>query len=186
MIEINDIQAGKVGEYLVCADLILKGYVAFPTEQGLHYDVVLSVGNKLYKVQVKATRSPQFIPQRKNDTKKYLFHVRRCGKGGRKQYAKDDVDIFALVALDTKEIGYIKADKVKQTMFFLPVGMLPVNDTTDRKEKIIALRKEGLSYNAIGKELLVDPAYANRVVLGKQNKSYSRSYLTDFNILEAI
>ena len=120
MEEINDVQAGKVGEYLVCADLILKGYVAFPSEQGLHYDVVLSVGNKLYKVQVKATRKPIPVPQRKNRTEKYCINIRRCGKGGRKSYGENDVDIFALVALDTKTIGYIKANEVKQTMFFLP------------------------------------------------------------------
>lgn len=120
MKDINDVQAGKVGEYLVCADLILKGYVAFPSEQGLHYDVVLSVGNKLYKVQVKATRKPIPVPQRKNRTEKYCINIRRCGKGGRKSYEENDVDIFALVALDTKVIGYIKTSEAKQTMFFLP------------------------------------------------------------------
>ena len=120
MKDINDIQAGKVGEYLVCADLILKGYIAFPSEQGLHYDVVLAIENKLYKVQVKATRKPIPVPQRKNRTEKYCINIRRCGKGGRKSYRKNDVDIFALVALDTKTIGYIKANEAKQTMFFLP------------------------------------------------------------------
>ena len=118
--EIDDLQAGKVGEYLVCADLILKGYVAFPSEQGLPFDVVLSANNRLYKIQVKTTRQPMPVPQRKNRTEKYLFHIRRCGKGGRMSYAQNDVDIFAIVALDTKSIGYIKASDTKQTMFFLP------------------------------------------------------------------
>src|SRR3990167_677214 len=117
--EIADLQAGKAGEYLVCADLILKGYVAFPSEQGLSFDVVL-VGEKLYKLQVKTTRGLAAVPQRKKRTDKYLFHVRRCGKGGRRSYTEGEVDIFALVALDTKTIGYIKASDTKQTMFFLP------------------------------------------------------------------
>lgn len=116
--EIEDLQAGKVGEYLVCADLILKGYTAFPSEQGLSFDVVLSAKNRLYKIQVKTTRKPMAVPQRKERTEKYLFHVRRGGKGGRKNYEENDVDIFALVALDTKTIGYIKTSDVKQTMFF--------------------------------------------------------------------
>ena len=120
MENINDLQIGKAGEYLVCADLILKGNIAFPSEQGLHYDVVLSVGNKLYKVQVKATRKPIPVPQRKNRTDKYCVNIRRCGKGGRKSYSVEDVDIFAIVALDTKSIGYIRAKDVRQTMFFLP------------------------------------------------------------------
>lgn len=116
----SDLQIGKAGEYLVCADLIMKGYIAFPSEQGLPYDVVLALGNKLVKVQVKTTRKPQAVPQRVKRTEKYCFHIRRCGKGGRQCYNVNDVDIFAIVALDTKAIGYIKASEVKQTMFFLP------------------------------------------------------------------
>lgn len=117
----DDLQAGKAGEYLVCADLILKGYVAFPTEQGLSYDVILgTTPGEVYKVQVKTTRQPQAVPQRKNRTDKYIFHVRRCGKGGRRNYSDGEVDLFALVALDTKTIGYILPSEAKQTMFFLP------------------------------------------------------------------
>lgn len=115
----NDLQAGKAGEYLVCADLILKGHIAFPSEQGLPFDVVLLIDDKLYKVQVKTTRSPQAVPQRKTRTEKYCFQIRRCGKGGHKSYKEKDVDIFAIVALDTKVIGYISAKDTKQTMFFV-------------------------------------------------------------------
>lgn len=117
---INDLQAGKAGEYLVCADLILKGYIAFPSEQGLPFDVVLSANGKLYKMQVKTTRKPQAVPQRAKRTDKYIFHIRRCGKGGRRSYVEGEVDIFAIVALDTKTIGYLPTKDVKQTMFFLP------------------------------------------------------------------
>lgn len=120
MDKINDLQIGIVGEHLVCADLILKGYIAFPSEQGLPYDVVLWARNKLYKVQVKTTRKPSPIPQRKKRTEKYIINIRRCGKNGRRFYKKEEVDIFAVVALDTKTIGYIKAENTKQTMFFLP------------------------------------------------------------------
>ena len=38
---IGHLECGKAGEYLVCADLILKGYIAYPSEQGLPYDVVM-------------------------------------------------------------------------------------------------------------------------------------------------
>ena len=40
----SELQTGKEGEYLVCADLILKGLIAFPSEQGLPYDVVVDAG----------------------------------------------------------------------------------------------------------------------------------------------
>ena len=115
---LNDLQVGKIGEHLVCADLIMKGHIAFPTEQGLSFDVMLVANNKLYKIQVKTTRQIQAVPQRKLRTDKYIFHIRRCGKGGRRSYLKNEVDIFAMVALDTKTIGYLKASEAKQTMFF--------------------------------------------------------------------
>ena len=126
MIEISDLSCGKVGEYLVCADLILKGHTAFLSEQGLSFDIICSTNDKLLKIQVKTTRKPIPVPQRVKRTEKYGFHVRRCGKGGRKSYEKNDVDIFALVAIDTKVIGYLRADRVKQTMFFLPEKSEPI------------------------------------------------------------
>ena len=118
--KINDLQIGKAGEYLTCFDLILKGHVAFPTEQGLSFDVVLVKDSKMYKIQVKTTRTVRAVPQRLKRTEKYLFHVKRCGKGGMQKYSKNDVDIFALVALDTKTIGYVSSKNIKGTMFFLP------------------------------------------------------------------
>lgn len=115
---LSDLQAGNAGEHLVCADLILKGYCAFLANKGACYDVILEAGGILYKVQVKTTREPMRVPQRKSIIKKYCFNVRRCGKGGRRSYADGEVDIFALVALDSRTIGYIDAKNAKQTMFF--------------------------------------------------------------------
>ena len=74
----NMLQIGKAGEYLVCADLILKGYIAFLSEQGLPYDVLLDNGNKLVKIQVKTTQSYKSIPQRNIDSKAYIFNIKRC------------------------------------------------------------------------------------------------------------
>ena len=71
--EINDLQIGKAGEYLVCADLITQGFIAYPSEQGLKYDVVVDTGKKLYKIQVTTTRTYRAIPQRKDYTPAYLF-----------------------------------------------------------------------------------------------------------------
>lgn len=115
---VTDLAAGKAGEYLVCADLILRGHVAFPSEQGLPYDIVAEIYGRLYKIQVKTTRGPRPVPQRKEHIAAYLFHVGRCGKGGVKSYGADDVDFFALVALDTKCVSYLAACNVKRTMIF--------------------------------------------------------------------
>lgn len=108
-VQIIDMQAGKAGEYLVCADLIIKGYIAYPSEQGLSYDVVADVGNKLIRVQVKTTRGEKFTPQRAQEIPTYIFHMKRMGKGGRKVYRENDVDIFAFVSLKNKKIGYVPA-----------------------------------------------------------------------------
>jgi hypothetical protein len=118
--EIDDLQIGKAGEYMVCADLILKGHIAFPSEQGLPYDVVADINGKLIKIQVKTTRTFRPIPQRKQYTPAYLFHIKRCGKGGGKTYQEKDFDIMALVALDTKIIGYLNIKDCKRTLHIRP------------------------------------------------------------------
>jgi hypothetical protein len=76
----SELQTGKAGEYLVCADLILKGLIAFPSEQGLPYDVLLDTGKKLLKVQVKTTEGVRTVQQRAKETKCYIFNIKRHGK----------------------------------------------------------------------------------------------------------
>lgn len=115
---IGDFQIGKAGEYLVCADLILKGYIAYPSEQGLPYDVVLDTGNRLLKVQVKTTRTHKQTPQRVNNSNTYIFNVKRRGKFNRQVHTETSCDLFALVALDRRIVGYLPNCDVRQTMFF--------------------------------------------------------------------
>src|SRR5690242_8032614 len=117
---VDDLQCGKAGEYLVCADLIIKGFVAYPSEQGLPYDVVMDFNGRLLKVQVKTTRGLRQLAQRKNPIRAYQFNIRRRGKLNRQKTNKDSCHIFALVALDTKQIGYIANKDVKETMNFRP------------------------------------------------------------------
>jgi hypothetical protein len=104
----KQLQVGKAGEYLVCADLIIKGFIAFPSEQGLPYDVLLDTGEKLLKVQVKTTEKPSKISQRVGDSVFYKFGIKRAGVGGKTRYNENEIDLFALVCLDTMKIAYIK------------------------------------------------------------------------------
>lgn len=120
---IGDFQIGKAGEYLVCADLILKGYVAYLSEQGLPYDVVLDTGDRLLKVQVKTTRTHKQTPQRVNNCNTYAFNVKRRGKKNRALHTTTSCDLFALVALDERVVGYIPNADVRQTMFFRVEGL---------------------------------------------------------------
>lgn len=112
------LEVGKAGEHLVCADLILKGYKAYLSDQGLPYDVIVDINNKLFKIQVKTTTHSSYIPQRKQNYKSYKFYCRRCGKGGRKEYDYKDFDIMAFVCIEDNLIGYLKNEDVKTTMYF--------------------------------------------------------------------
>lgn len=120
MIELTDMQAGKAGEYLVCADLILKGFIAYPSEQGLPYDVVLDCDGRLLKIQVKSTRGLRKLCQRANAIDAYQFNIKRRGKYNSKRTSDKSCDIFALVALDSREIGYVANRDMKTTMNFRP------------------------------------------------------------------
>ncbi len=120
MENISDLQIGKAGEYLVCSELIMKGFIAYPSEQGLPYDVVMDYNGKLLKIQVKTTRGLRNVLQRKNPTKAYQFNIKRCGKKNKQLRTPESVDLFALVAIDTKQIGFMLNINVKQTMAFRP------------------------------------------------------------------
>ena len=126
--ESKQLQIGKAGEYLVCADLILKGFIAFPSEQGLPYDILLDTGSRLLKVQVKATEKPYTVQQRSNPIPAYIFNIKRAGVNGKTRYSESEIDLFALVCLDTMQIGYltnkdmpttinIRVDRMKGTYY---------------------------------------------------------------------
>ena len=118
---VSDLELGKAAEHLVCADLILKGFRAYLTDQGIPYDVVVDLNGKLIRIQVKATAGPRAIPQRKMFTPSYLWHVRRAGKKGRRRYGSADFDLLALVAVDIQKIAYLKVDEgVKTTVHLRP------------------------------------------------------------------
>jgi hypothetical protein len=180
---ITDLQCGKAGEYLVCADLILAGHVAFPSEQGLPFDVIAEACGRLIRVQVKTTRTVRRMAGRKgNHHPGYLFHIKRSGKGGKKTYAPGAVDLFALVALDSKEIGYLAPVDAKQTMIFRSPfleGDYLDERHAERAARIRELRATGATFREIGKEVGVDSSFAYRVCNEKSGKSRSHKYLRE-------
>ena len=101
-----EMELGRAGEYLVLADLLLNGWVAYPTSQGVPYDVAVDIGERIIRVQVKSTLMPKSGASMKRSSPLYMFHTRRAGKGGRRPYGKVDFDVLALVALDRRLIAY--------------------------------------------------------------------------------
>ena len=99
-------EVGKAAEHLVCCDLLVQGYNAFLSDQGLPYDLIVDLGGRLLRVQVKGTRQPKNPMPGHRLTDGYFFHVRRAGKGGVRIYGDDEFDMYALVALDIHKIAY--------------------------------------------------------------------------------
>jgi hypothetical protein len=184
---ISDLQLGKAGEYLTIADLILSGYVAFPSEQGLPFDVVCDVAGRLIKIQVKTTRSPVALTQRVARKSAYLFHVMRSGKGGKTRYECCDVHIFALVALDIRAIAYIPMSQAKTTMQFRsPLETYQGDGKAELVAKIRSLREAGATLKAIGDETGKHFTYVQRVLSGKETAVKFGRKLDEFTFQRAI
>ena len=99
----NELQIGKAGEHLVCADLILRGFSAMLADQGSPFDLVVEAGGTLLRVQVKTTqKSVQF----KQSGNVYRFSLRHGRQNRQKALT---ADVYAFVILETHQIGYVAA-----------------------------------------------------------------------------
>lgn len=191
MEKISDLSAGKAGEYLVCADIILSGHTAFLSEQGLPFDVIADIDGRLLRIQVKTTRATRAVPQRRaNHTPAYLFHINKCGKFGKQNYKEGDVDIFALVALDTKDIGFLPAKEVRKTMILRSrnyKGMYYDEILKVRCDKIRDLKNQGFTNSYIAHEMKLDLGYIGKVLNGKSGlKDTLETYLCDMTLKKAL
>lgn len=102
-------QIAKASEHLVCCELILQGHNAYLTDAGQPYDVIVDTGvGQFIRVQVKTTTRmygrPGYPPV-------YRFPFRKSRTGDRRITAKD-VDVFALVALDARQIAWVPVRSV--------------------------------------------------------------------------
>lgn len=117
------LEIGKAGEHLVCADLILQGYRAFLSDQGLPYDVLVDHEGRLFRVQVKSSLRPRNVSAKgRNERRAYSWNVRRRGKEGQSRLTNEDCDVVAFVALDTREVAYLPLSECGQTVQLKPTG----------------------------------------------------------------
>ena len=102
----QELELGRAAEHLVCADLLLGGWHAFHTAQGMAYDLAVDVSGRVIRVQVKSTLHPRHPQPSMRANPAYFFSVRRAGRGAARVYRHDEFDVYALVALDRRLIGY--------------------------------------------------------------------------------
>jgi len=163
----NELQVGKAGEYLVCADLIMKGLIAFPSEQGLPYDVLVDTGKRLLRVQVKSTTAPRVIPQRAKDSYAYIFNVKRCGKNNTQRYNDSEIDMFALVCLDTRQVGYLLNGDMPETLH-LRVDSLRGTYYDEKGiqdyKKVVELSKTISNQSEIARQMNIHVSQVNRML----------------------
>lgn len=118
------LELGKAAEHLVVADLILGGYRAFLTDQGLPYDVVVDLQGRLVRIQVKACCFSKNINAKgRNPRIAYSWSVRQRGKGGYGPRLSNSMcDLVALVALDIKAIAYLPIELCGITLQLIAPG----------------------------------------------------------------
>jgi hypothetical protein len=94
----SDMQLGKLAEMKFSVNCIARGFtVSVPHSDFTGYDLIIeSKSKKLYKVQVKATRTKE----RDNRTNCYKVCVSR-GTSNKKRYDKNEVDLFAVYIKET-------------------------------------------------------------------------------------
>lgn len=125
-------EIGQAAEHLVCADLLLAGWTAYLAGPGVPYDIMVDTGNAHLRVQVKSTLVAKTPTVQRRVTPAYFFHsAGTTRKHGKRIYGKDEIDIFALVALDRRLVAYFAASE------------LP-------KQQVV-IRVPGLSYGPSGK-----------------------------------
>lgn len=119
----SELEIGKAAEHFVCAELILDGYRAYLSDQGLPYDIVADVDGRLIRIQVKATTQWRRTPKRTADTPAYFWHAKRAGKKGRRSYGAREFEMIAFVALDIRCVAYRSIGSVvKQCVALRPPG----------------------------------------------------------------
>lgn len=111
------LELGRASEHLVVSDLIVQGFRAFLSDQGLPYDVVVDIAGRLLRVQVKAACFMKNVNMKgRRSRMAYSWNVRKRGKGGSQRLHDGMCDIVALVALDARRIAYVPVSACGETV----------------------------------------------------------------------
>ena len=179
--EVSEFMIGKAGEHLVVSDLILKNKNSFLAGEGLPYDVVCESNGRLIKIQVKTCIAPRM------DKELYVYSLQNGKSKNRKQYQENEIDMFALVALDSKEIAYINIKDAKSIIEIRPtekIGTYKSDFDTEKRNKIYKLVDSGETFANIARLLDMHPSNVRAIFINRHNEdkivSTRGKYFKDF------
>lgn len=188
--KMGELDYGIAGEYLTCFDLAMSGYKAFPSDQGLPFDLVLYHEGQLLKVQVKASMKPRTTSQRGEQPPVYIFGTMTSrGNGGKKSYDSSHVDLFALVGLADRAVGYVSRRDIKSTMQIRTEmfrGEYRSESVDDRIRECIQMKSLGATNRQIAEHFGVSTAQISRDLLGKSRQNKRGLYFRDLTIESAL
>ena len=127
---------GIAGELIVEADLMMQGYWPWRGHyQGAQTsDLLVIDGGELVRIQVKAVAEGRVEDRTHKGQgvyhRGYQWSLRK-GVGAKDQYNIEDIDVFALVALDIKQVAYVEARTLVRRTGLLTT----VNMTRERMEE---------------------------------------------------
>jgi hypothetical protein len=101
-------RVGRSGEYLVASLLSLYADTVVIVPHSAEADIIFDVDHKLYKCQVKTQSRIQ------THRVSWQFDFRRGAFAKSRQYEKNAIDVYALVALGPQKVVFTFADGKKQ------------------------------------------------------------------------
>jgi hypothetical protein len=125
----TDQQQGLAGECLVAADLLKQGYNVHFAAAGSRTDLFAEAGGKLLRVQVKSCRKHRVHQHGRGSVYKF-----QLANAHMKLISTAEVDIVALVALDTNQIAYLPAKICTQKS----LKLWPTDSTSKYQHKQIS------------------------------------------------
>ncbi|HIF6607507.1 group I intron-associated PD-(D/E)XK endonuclease [Serratia sp. TKO39] len=104
----SELELGKCGEYYAIFTLAKQGFVAYPSDQGLPYDVVVDVGGRLLRGQVKSTMGRRDYGRMKDV---YRWGT-RSSKGANRPTLAAKCDFYAFVSISDEKIAFMATSEI--------------------------------------------------------------------------
>jgi hypothetical protein len=178
----KEAQIGKVGEFLVCADLTMKGFSVSINDNRVRYDLIADTGSRLLRIQVKTCQHATVIKNTRQGKRCYKYNPRYHGKQGLRQvYAENDLDVFALVALDIRQIAYLASKDVKNSIYLYTEENRGefYNDKIDSCINKVLSLKGCMSKEKIAKKFEISKETVRRIQQGTLKKRQRPLLFTD-------